>query len=216
MFALNATGARIVALAVEGKERGAIVRILAEEYRSNAEEIAQGVGGLLDELVSGRPAAARWRTRSRVSSSAGPIALPTWYACFPATSLAALPDGTRRVGPLAIVRPAEGVVIATFGRADDPGVVLFDGYLFERRALRASLELDGGATDAQIAAAAYERWGEAVFDRLDGSYLLAIWDPASGAPPARPRCAGPSPGVLRDGVGHVAVRVERAGDCPQR
>ena len=84
-------------------------------------------------------------------------------------SLAALPDGTRRVGPLAIVRPAEGVDIATFGRADDPGVVLFDGYLFERRALRVSLELDGGATDAQIAAAAYEQWGEAVFDRLDGS-----------------------------------------------
>ncbi len=53
MFALNATGARIVALAVEGKARGAIVRILAEEYHSNAEEIAQGVGGLLDELVSG-------------------------------------------------------------------------------------------------------------------------------------------------------------------
>ena len=53
MFALNATGARIVALAIEGKERGAIVRILAEEYRSNAEEIAQGVGGLLDELVRG-------------------------------------------------------------------------------------------------------------------------------------------------------------------
>jgi len=112
-----------------------------------------------------------------VSSSAGPIALPTWYACFPATNLAALPDGARRVGPLAIVRPSEGVVIATFGRADEPGVVLFDGYLFERRALRASLELDGGATDAQIAAAAYERWGEAAFDRLDGSYLLAIWDP---------------------------------------
>jgi len=29
------------------------VRILAEEYHSNTEEIAQGVGGLLDELVSG-------------------------------------------------------------------------------------------------------------------------------------------------------------------
>jgi hypothetical protein len=53
MFALNATGARIVALAVEGKERGAIVRTLAEEYHSSAEEIARGVGGLLDELVAG-------------------------------------------------------------------------------------------------------------------------------------------------------------------
>jgi hypothetical protein len=53
MFALNATGARIVALAVEGKERGAIVRILAEEYHSSAAEIAGGVAGLLDVLVAG-------------------------------------------------------------------------------------------------------------------------------------------------------------------
>lgn len=53
MFALNATGARIVALAVEGKERGAIVRILADEYHSSAEEIARAVGVLLDELVAG-------------------------------------------------------------------------------------------------------------------------------------------------------------------
>ncbi len=114
-----------------------------------------------------------------MSSSAGRIALPTWYACFPATSAETLPVGTRRVGPLAIVRPAEDVDIATFGRADDPGVVLFDGYLFERRELRVSLQLDGGATDAQIAAAAYAQWGEAVFDRLDGSYFLAIWDPGT-------------------------------------
>jgi len=115
-----------------------------------------------------------------VSPSAGLITLPTWYACFPATSLPALPEGARRVGPLAIVRPTEGVDIATFGRADDPGVVLFDGYLFERRALRVSLEVDAAATDAQLAATAYAKWGEAVFDRLDGSYLLAIWDPDYG------------------------------------
>ncbi len=53
MFALNATGARIVGLAVEGEERGAIVRILAEEYHSSGEEIARAVGELLDELVAG-------------------------------------------------------------------------------------------------------------------------------------------------------------------
>ena len=52
MFALNATGARIVALAVEGKEGGAIVRVLAEEYHSSVEEISRAVGGLLDELVA--------------------------------------------------------------------------------------------------------------------------------------------------------------------
>ena len=53
MFALNATGARIVALAVEGRDRGAIVRTLAEEYHSSADEIAREAGGLLDELVAG-------------------------------------------------------------------------------------------------------------------------------------------------------------------
>jgi hypothetical protein len=53
IFALNATGARIVALAVEGMERGAIVRTLADEYHSTAEEIARDAVGLLDELVAG-------------------------------------------------------------------------------------------------------------------------------------------------------------------
>ena len=53
MFALNATGTRIVALAVEGKEISAIVGILAEEYHSSVEEISRAVGGLLDELMAG-------------------------------------------------------------------------------------------------------------------------------------------------------------------
>jgi uncharacterized protein YggU (UPF0235/DUF167 family) len=53
MFALNATGTRIVALAVEGKARAVIVGILAEEYHSSVEEISRAVGGLLDELVAG-------------------------------------------------------------------------------------------------------------------------------------------------------------------
>ena len=46
--------------------------------------------------------------------------------------------------------------------------------------MRRELGLDQGASDGAIAAAAYQRWSENVFDRLDGSYLLAIWDPRQG------------------------------------
>ena len=74
----------------------------------------------------------------------------------------------------------QGVEVATFGTPADPGVVLLDGYLFERKSLGRELALDPGATDGAIAAAAYQRWREDVFDRLDGSYLLAIWDPRQG------------------------------------
>ncbi|MFN7917541.1 MAG: asparagine synthase-related protein [Vicinamibacterales bacterium] len=107
-----------------------------------------------------------------------PIVLPGWYAAFaPEASGAPVPDGAVRLGPLTVFRAPEGCEYRTFGDPREPGVVVYDGYLFERRRLRAELGLDAVASDAAIAAAAYERWGADVFDRLDGSYLLAIWDP---------------------------------------
>ncbi len=67
--------------------------------------------------------------------------------------------------------------MSTFGDSADPGVVLFDGYLFERRAMRRELSLDVDANDAAIAGAAYATWGLDALDKLDGSYLVALWDP---------------------------------------
>ena len=120
------------------------------------------------------------------SARSTPVALPQWYARFslePAVVAADFAasrygeDGNARVGPFTVFRCADGCDVATFGSTADPGAVLFDGYLFDRAATRRDLGLDVNASDATIAAAAYQRWGLDVFDRLDGSYLIAIWDP---------------------------------------
>jgi asparagine synthetase B (glutamine-hydrolysing) len=110
------------------------------------------------------------------------IALPQWYACFPRdTRMQRGGAEARRIGPLDVYRNSEGCEVATFGRSDDPGVALFDGYLFDRTAMRHELGLPPDAADAQIAAAAYERWSLGALDRLDGSYLVVIWDPRERA-----------------------------------
>ncbi len=77
-----------------------------------------------------------------------------------------------------MVRDAEGCDWATLD--GDRGAVLFDGYLFDRRTLATELGLRAEAVnDSALIAAAYERWGAAIFDRLDGCYLIAVWDAAA-------------------------------------
>lgn len=165
-----------------------------------------------------------------MTASPEPIQLPQWFAGFSTTPLddlcgdAKSIDETIRVGPLTVFRPRQGSEVATFGASHDPGVVLIDGYLFERRSLRQELALDAKATDGQIAAAAFERWGEQVFDRLDGSYLLAIWDPAQGrlllghdALGHHPVFFAPLPGVFWFGSNVLALaRSGRVSNRPNR
>lgn len=117
-----------------------------------------------------------------MSVSAGPVRLPKWYARFSTSAVRepVLDDDTVRLGPVTVFQSRQGVETATSGAPGDQTVVLFDGYLFERQSLSRELALPQGASDAQIAAAAFQRWRDDVFDRLDGSYLLAIWDPATG------------------------------------
>jgi len=58
-------------------------------------------------------------------------------------------------------------------------ILTFDGRLDNRDDLL--IQLHGGlavALDAEIALAAYERWGNDAFARLQGEWSLAIWDPA--------------------------------------
>ena len=112
------------------------------------------------------------------------IALPRWYAHFawPSGERGAQPpldtlDASRRVGPFTIYRPDEGCQVATSGDPADPLVVLFDGYILDRAKLTRALALPAGSTEAAVIAAAYARWGLDAFDRIDGSYLAAIWDP---------------------------------------
>ncbi|HXA97938.1 MAG TPA: asparagine synthase-related protein [Candidatus Dormibacteraeota bacterium] len=52
------------------------------------------------------------------------------------------------------------------------GLVAFQGYLFDR----GELSVGQSATDAGLVASAYERWHEALFDKLRGAFALAIWD----------------------------------------
>ncbi len=135
------------------------------------------------------------------------VTLPQWYACFSrraALGPHAQPTaaaGVRRVGPLDVYRAGEGCDVATFGRPADPGVVLFDGYLFDRAAMKREFNLNPHATDAAIAAAVYERCGLDALDRLDGSYLVAIWDPRES------RLL-----VGHDALGHHPVFYAEAGD----
>ena len=56
--------------------------------------------------------------------------------------------------------------------AETRGFVAFQGYLFERDQLTVSPSL----SDAALVGAAYERWQQAVFDKLRGAFALAVWD----------------------------------------
>jgi asparagine synthase (glutamine-hydrolysing) len=55
------------------------------------------------------------------------------------------------------------------------GFVAFQGYLFDRAELRAGAPAPA-ASDAALVASAYERWQDALFDKLRGGFAIAIWD----------------------------------------
>jgi asparagine synthetase B (glutamine-hydrolysing) len=119
---------------------------------------------------------------SRVDETTS-IQLSQWYACFTTNSeeiarLSPVADSVR-IGPLAVFNPGDGCETATFGSQADLSAVIFDGYLFDRRVIQAELGLTGPVTDAELVAAAYQKWGADVFDKLDGCYLIAIWDPGT-------------------------------------
>jgi asparagine synthase (glutamine-hydrolysing) len=52
------------------------------------------------------------------------------------------------------------------------GFVVFQGYLFDRD----ELSVGAPASDAALVAWAYERWQDALLDKLRGGFALAIWD----------------------------------------
>jgi len=109
-----------------------------------------------------------------------PIQLSWWYARLTSNSeeIASQPlaADSVRMGPLTVFAPGDGCEISRFGSQSDANAVLFDGYLFDRRALEADLDLAETVSNAELVAAAYQRWGADLFDRLDGCYLIAVWD----------------------------------------
>lgn len=60
--------------------------------------------------------------------------------------------------------------------------ITYNGEVYNFPELRAELEALGhrfqSATDTEVVAAAYARWGEACQERLNGMWAFAIWDPA--------------------------------------
>ncbi|MBF0307220.1 MAG: asparagine synthetase B, partial [Alphaproteobacteria bacterium] len=62
--------------------------------------------------------------------------------------------------------------------------VALDGEIWNHRALRHSLELEGhqfrSRSDAEVAVHAYERWGPDFLEHLQGMFALALWDDRRG------------------------------------
>lgn len=66
--------------------------------------------------------------------------------------------------------------------APDSGCVLiFNGEIYNFAALRKTLQAEGSTfieqSDTEVVLRAYERWGEAAVDRLQGMFAFAIWNP---------------------------------------
>ncbi len=76
-------------------------------------------------------------------------------------------DTAREPRP-SLVRAAD---VSRFGPGST-GFVAFQGYLFDR----GELSVGQSASDAGLVASAYERWQNALFDKLRGGFALAIWD----------------------------------------
>ncbi len=66
-----------------------------------------------------------------------------------------------------------------FGARDTTAIVC-NGEVYNYRELRSELEAQGHrfrtASDTEVAAHAYDAWGDAFLDRLDGMFALALWD----------------------------------------
>src|SRR6266545_5347816 len=82
-------------------------------------------------------------------------------------------DTLQEERPRVLYLSEDGVKPTTLSQAEAGSFVVFDGYLFD------TADLPGGsaASEASLIASAYARWGEDLFSRLRGGFVLAIWDP---------------------------------------
>jgi asparagine synthase (glutamine-hydrolysing) len=86
----------------------------------------------------------------------------------------------RRLRVLDLSRAAAQPMSSPDGRA----WIVFNGEIYNHRELRRELEAHGrlfrSHGDTEVALAAYEAWGEAAFERLDGMWAIAIADLGRG------------------------------------
>jgi asparagine synthase (glutamine-hydrolysing) len=105
-------------------------------------------------------------------------------------------DGPIRVGfcRLAIVDLDASAGQPMFG-ADGQSWIVFNGEIYGFRALRSELKGCGRRfrtkSDTEVILRAYEEWGDAFIDRIDGMFAIAIWD----AKAQRLKCWRDRPGI---------------------
>lgn len=88
--------------------------------------------------------------------------------------------GFRRLAIIDTRNVADQPMLSGDGRR----VIVFNGEIYNFVELRAELETAGRIfrtrSDTEVLLQAYEHWGEAVVERLNGMFAFAIWDEASG------------------------------------
>ncbi len=127
---------------------------------------------------------------------AGSVALAERAAAPPREALARMAGALSHRGPddggvyrdaraglaharLAIIDPAGGR--QPMAHADRATWIVFNGEIFNFVELRAELEALGIAfrtrSDTEVILAAYREWGERAFERFNGQWALALWEP---------------------------------------
>jgi asparagine synthase (glutamine-hydrolysing) len=97
--------------------------------------------------------------------------------------------------------------------ADDALAVVFNGCIYNHRALRAEL-IAGGATfstdhsDTEVLLHGYRAWGEKLPERLEGMFAFVIWDRGAGGVVCGQGRGGREAAVLRYGAAEVRHRVD--------
>ena len=123
MFSLNATGARIAELLVDGLEIDAVVAVLTNEYNTTASDVRTDVTNLVDELLSGEliVAIAEGEPHARQPDRAAALVRRVFERRASRSARAGERSRRHRARlPATVCKACEGVEIARFGAPADP------------------------------------------------------------------------------------------------
>ncbi len=127
-----------------------------------------GIAGIIDLKGRGDVSPARLKAMTDAIARRGPDGEGRWFA--PGVGL-----GHRR---LAIIDPEGGK--QPFISEDGRVALVFNGMIYNFRALRAELEAEGAVfatdSDTEVVLHGWRIWGEAMVPRLDGFFAAVIWD----------------------------------------
>ena len=127
-----------------------------------------GIAGIVDLKGRGEVSPTRLKAMTDAIARRGPDGEGRWFA--PGVGL-----GHRR---LAIIDPEGGE--QPFVSADGRVALVFNGMIYNFRALRTELEAAGAVfvtdCDTEVLLHGWRIWGESIVDRLDGFFAAAIWD----------------------------------------